>query len=152
MSYTFRRLTATTGTNIASLGEAGNLHYDSQDSPVGLTCMFNLSEEHGDVGEELFTVLGLGICFAIPPLCGVYFSGLYLHTGTQPVYANPRTDMRDYYRVTLICYPPKDVLHNHGSLALGRAPGGEVAKHTSEVRQSWCVIPTHAMRKPDSPN
>jgi hypothetical protein len=126
--------------HIECLGQAGNPHYNKQDSPVGLTYMFNLSKEHPDVQHELFTILSLGLCFVVPPLSAVYFLGLYLHTGTQPVYTSPQSDPKDYYQVTLICYPPKDVLHNHGSLALGMGVDGEIVKHTLEMRTSWLVI------------
>ncbi|KAF7760956.1 hypothetical protein Agabi119p4_10365 [Agaricus bisporus var. burnettii] len=128
--------------HISALGEAGNPHYDPQDSAVGLTCMLNLSRPHANVDDEVFTVLGLGLAFVIPPLSGIYFSGLYLHTGRQPVYRpGIRAEEGDYYRVTLICYPARDVLHNHGCLALGPGPDGGVLTHKSEQRTSWIPPP-----------
>lgn len=107
---------------LESLGQAGAPHCDGGDSPVALTCMFNLSRSHPDIDPELFTVLGLGFCCILPELSSLYFSGLYLHTGTQPVYSLPRKSKSKYIRVTCILYPSQAVIHGQGSLAFATTP------------------------------
>ena len=84
--------------------------------------MMNLSQSHPDVNPEIFTVLELGISCSLPELSGLYFSGLKRHSGSQPIYRSPRTCNQIYYRLTLICYPPRNILHNDGSLAFADLP------------------------------
>jgi hypothetical protein len=84
--------------------------------------MMNLSQSHPDIDPEIFTVLELGISCSLPELSGLYFSGLKRHSGSQPLYHSPRTCSQIYYRLTLICYPPRNILHNGGSLAFADPP------------------------------
>ncbi|KIL66946.1 hypothetical protein M378DRAFT_177490 [Amanita muscaria Koide BX008] len=107
---------------IEDLGNAGGAHVDPHDSDVGLTCMQNLSKSQDNVDTETFVLYGLGFAVKLPEFTSLYFSGLYLHGGIQPVLLYEDQNIPLYYRLTLICYPAKALLHNNGSLAFAQLP------------------------------
>jgi hypothetical protein len=118
-----------------SLGRAAGSHIDGGDSPACPTAMTNLSKPHPDVDPELFSILDLGITWELTEFCTVFFSGLNLHGGRQPYYHNSSgVEKEIYYRITLICYPPNQLLNGESSLAFAALPDGSLLKHFKEMR------------------
>jgi hypothetical protein len=89
--------------------------------------MINLSKPHPDVDVEIFSILGLGVSCLVPEFCRLYFCGLLRHGGKQPFYRSGDGDGSIYYRFTLICYPPRNILQNRGGLAFSHPPNDPLA-------------------------
>jgi hypothetical protein len=112
---------------IDSLGYFGATHLDTGDGAGSPTGMVVLSSEGDDVEEQLFFLFELGIAWILEPFSIYYFSGLHWHCGTQPVYKPNRTNKDStYYRLTLIAYPPDDMLAGKDSVGFAGLPNGNL--------------------------
>jgi hypothetical protein len=102
--------------------------------------MSNWSKPHPDVEEEIFTVLDLGISWALEEFATIYFSGLHFHGGSQPFYRTPRSHSNSIYnRLTLIGYPPNESINGTSSMAFAALPDGKLLKSYREMRLPACV-------------
>jgi hypothetical protein len=114
---------------IKSLGFYGDKHIDAKDSAAAPTGMANLSDDSDDIEEQLFYLFELGIAWILVPFCLYYFSGLHWHSGSQPVYKRNRADKDSiYYRITLIAYPPDDMLSGRDAVAFAGLPNNTTLK------------------------
>jgi hypothetical protein len=115
------------GTTIASLGKFGGEHIDGNDTPGSPTSMLVLSHDYDGVEDDLFYLLDLGIAWDLEPLTALYFSGLHIHGGSQPVYRRDREDRNFlYYRITLIAYPVDEMLSGTDSISFGTLANGSL--------------------------
>jgi hypothetical protein len=120
---------------IGSLGKFGKPHIDGADSPAAPSSMTVLSSEYKEIEQDLFYVLDFGIAWTLDPISIYYFSGLHFHGGSQPVYKQDRTDKSFiFYRLTLIGYPPDDMLSGKEALAFATMPTGEPLRLGFEYR------------------
>jgi hypothetical protein len=115
--------------SIASLGKFGGSHVDGNDTPASPTAMTVLSQEYDGVEEDVFYILDFGIGWVLEPVTIIYFSGLHYHGGCQPVYKPDRVDKNFvYYRLTLIAYPPDDILSGNDAVTFANLPNGKPLK------------------------
>jgi hypothetical protein len=85
-----------------------------------MTC---LSKPHPDVEHDIFFIQDYGIALIFQEFDVVYFCGLRLHGGSQPVYKRVRTSDEEYVRITLIAYPPSKFFDETSSSAFASLPG-----------------------------
>lgn len=119
-----------------SLGKYGGSHIDAADSESVPTAMTILSRPHPDIEEEYFYMLDCGIAWAMEEFSTVYFSGLHFHGGSQPVYRDgPRQDPQtNFYRLTLIAYPPSLILDGKDAVAFAALPSNQMLRIGTEMR------------------
>ena len=82
--------------------------------------MTRLNEDHPDVGDEVFYFPEFGIAWKLRPRCTLFFSGLRVHAGSQPMYtSSERVDSTDYQRDTMVAYPQSRVLNGTSAIPIG---------------------------------
>lgn len=118
-----------------SLGIFGTAHIDAGDNAGAPTAMTIISEHHPDVEEEFFNVLDFGIAWSMEELSTIYFSGLHFHGGSVARYRTARqADYEIFYHLTLIAYPPTQILNAQDSVALAAMPDGSPFRVGIEMR------------------
>jgi hypothetical protein len=102
--------------------------------------MSNWSKPHPDVEEEIFTILDLGISWALEEFATIYSSGLHFHSGSQPFYRMPQSHNNSIYNhLTLIGYLPNESLNGTSSMAFVALPDGKLLKSYQEMWLPACV-------------
>ncbi|KDR76755.1 hypothetical protein GALMADRAFT_210635 [Galerina marginata CBS 339.88] len=118
-----------------SLGVFGKPHLDAGDHAVPPTAMTNLSKPHPEVEKEYFCVLDFGFAWEMEEFATTFFSGLHFHGGSSPRYKKTLgDDDAIYYRMTLIAYPPTQILNAQDSVALAALPDGTPFRVGIEMR------------------
>ncbi|KDR79831.1 hypothetical protein GALMADRAFT_136421 [Galerina marginata CBS 339.88] len=118
-----------------SLGVFGTPHLDAGDNAVAPTGMTNLSKPHPDVEEEFFNVLDFGFAWEMEEFATTFFCGLHFHGGNSACYKKIMGDRDEiYYRLTLIAYPPTQILNAKDSVALAALPDGTPFRVGIEMR------------------
>jgi hypothetical protein len=107
----------------ASLGKYGTIHPDCGDTACSVTGMTSLSKPHPDVDNDLFFIQDYGVAIVFSEFDVMYFCGLHLHGGCQPIYKPTRTSDEEYVRITLIAYPPSKFFDIPSSSAFASLPG-----------------------------
>ncbi|KDR71681.1 hypothetical protein GALMADRAFT_213585 [Galerina marginata CBS 339.88] len=106
-----------------SLGVFGTAHVDTGDNAVPPTAMTILSKPHPNVEEEFFNVLDFGIAWEMEEFSTIFFSGLHFHGGSSSRYKKPLSEGDPiYYRLTVIAYPPTQIINAQDSVALAALP------------------------------
>jgi hypothetical protein len=128
-------------TGIKSLGKFGGAHLDGNDTSGTPTAMTVLSQDYDGVEDDVFYILDFGIGWVLEPVSIIYFSGLHYHGGCQPVYKPDRED-KDfvYYRLTLIAYPPDDILSGKDAVAFANLPNGQPLKVGWDYRDASVLL------------
>jgi len=122
---------------IGSLGVFGASHIDCRDCPAAPTGMTVLSEDDDSVEPELFFIFDLGLAWRLESLSTYYFSGLHVHCGSQPVYKPDRANKDNiHYRLTLIAYPPDDMLTARDAVSLAGLPNGKLLQVGYDFRDA----------------
>lgn len=95
-----------------------------------------LSKHHPDIEEEFFNVLDFGIAWSMEEFSTIYFSGLHFHGGSVARYSTALDLANDdiFNRLTLIAYPPTQILNAQDCVALAAMPDGTPFKVGIEMR------------------
>ncbi|KAF9041370.1 hypothetical protein BJ165DRAFT_1530100 [Panaeolus papilionaceus] len=107
----------------ASIGKFGETHLDSGDNAGAPTAMLVLTRPHPDLEDDYFYILDCGICWKMTEFAILFFSGLHVHGGCQPIYKSIRTEPRIHaYRITQILYPPLHMINGTDAVAFAALP------------------------------
>jgi hypothetical protein len=124
-----------TASSIDGMGRFGDSHSDTGESKGCDTSLTTLSKPYAGVYDDIFFLHDLGVAWVQEPLSTISFSGLHLHSGTQPTYRPDRTDPGHiHYRLTLVGYSPECILDGSDALAFAALPKGTLLPSGYEMR------------------
>lgn len=93
-----------------------------------------ISQHCPEVEEEFFHLLDYGIAWLMEELSTIYFSGLHFHGGSGCVARYQPANDNIFYRLTLVAYPPTQILNAQDSVALAAMPDGTPFRVGIEMR------------------